>query len=293
MYTNIPQGSKHIDEFVKQMRIRGRSEKTVLGYVQSLDYFLKYHKGIRPFELTIRNIHNYQLHLSQKKKHSNAYVNSQTAAIKFFCRYVLNKNWDFDLIPYMKDNRALPVVMSKLEISRMLRCTTNIKHRTMFSTMYATGMRPVELLNLRVNDIHKHDKVIHVRHGKGGKDRYVMLSDPLLVELRKFWLISKPSLTGLFFPGDNPKVPMQVDSLSMAFRRLKVQAKVREDAHCYCLRHSFATHLLEQGVDLRVIQKLMGHADIASTCIYLQVAKEFVAKVISPFDNVHGRKAKS
>jgi site-specific recombinase XerD len=83
----------------------------------------------------------------------------------------------------MKDNRALPVVMSKIEISRMLRCATNIKHRTMFSTMYATGMRPVELLNLRVNDIHKHDKVIHVRHGKGGKDRYVMLSDPLLGEM--------------------------------------------------------------------------------------------------------------
>ena len=291
MYIKIPQGSKHIDEFVKQLRIRGRSEKTVLGYVQSLDYFLKYHKGIRPSELTIRNIHNYQLHLCQRKKHANAYVNSQTAAIKFFCRYVLNKDWNFDLIPYMKDTRSMPVVMSKLEISRLLRAAMNIKHRTMFSTMYATGMRPAELLNLRVSDIHTSDKVIHVRHGKGSKDRYVMLSGRLLIELRHFWMLAKPHSNGLLFTGENQKVPMQVDSLSMAFRRLKVQANVREDAHLYSLRHSFATHLLEQGVDLRVIQKLMGHADIASTCIYLQVAKEFVAKVVSPFDTVHDRKS--
>lgn len=282
----IKSTSPHITEFVKQMEIRGRSKKTILGYTESLEYFFKFYVGLKPSNLTINKINDYQSHLIRKRKHSPAYVNSQTAAIKFFCRYVLKKDWDYNLIPYMKDVRSLPVVLSRDEITRIFNCATNIKHRALLTTMYATGVRPVELTFLKVADINTNEKVIHVRHGKGAKDRYVMLSDQLLELLRDYWRATKPPRQGFIFPGENQGEPMNVDSVSAVFRRLKPKARLGEKSCLYSLRHSFATHLLEQGVDLRVIQKMMGHEDISTTVIYLQVAKEFIARVVSPLDHL-------
>lgn len=287
MYRIKESTSPHIKEFVKQMRIRGMSEKTMCGYVQSIEYFFKFYKGTKPKNLTIGAINDYQHHLCHRRKHTPAYVNSQTASIKFFCRFVLKLDWDYRLIPYMKDKRSLPVVIDRGEIVRLLKCAVNIKHRALMTTMYSTGVRPIELAMLKAKDINTKEKVIHVRHGKGAKDRYVMLSDNLLVLLRQYWTEVKPSKDGYLFEGERIGRPMNVDSISAVFRRLKSKAKVRDDAHCYSLRHSFATHLLEDGVDIRVIQKLMGHEEITTTVIYLQVAKEFIAKVASPLDSLY------
>ena len=286
MYRIKESSSPHIKAFVKQMRIRGMSEKTQCGYVENIEHFFKCYKGRLPRSLTVDDIHEYQHHLCHKRKHAPAYVNSQTAAIKFFFRYVLRRDWDWRIIPYMKDQRQLPVVMDRSEIKRLINCATNIKHRAILSTLYATGIRPVELTMLRARDINTGEKVIHIRHGKGAKDRYVMLSEQLLLLLREYWREAKPKRDGYLFEGERPGSRMNVDSVSAVFRRLKPKAKVRANAYCYALRHSFATHLLEDGVDIRVIQKLMGHADIATTVRYLQVAKEFVARVTSPLDRL-------
>ena len=286
MYRIKDNVSPHIAELIKQMRIRGLSEKTILVYAENIEYFFKYYRGKKPKDLSIKDINNYQYYLCHKKRHKASYVNSQTAAIKFYCRYVLKRDWDWRIIPYMKDKRKLPVIISRDDIKTLLSSSKNIKHRAIITTLYATGIRPIELTNLKTADIQSKEKVIHIRHGKGDKDRYVMLSDQLLKVLRQYWLVVKPDKEGYLFEGEKPGSRLNVDSVSTIFRRLKQESKIAKKAYCYSLRHSFATHLLEDGTDIRVIQKLMGHSDISTTVRYLQVAKSFVASVKSPLDTL-------
>lgn len=272
-------------ELSMQLKIRGLSDDTVECYTENVGYFLKYFKGRKASSLRIRDVHEYQLFLKETKKHAHSYVNQQVASIKFFLTHVLKKKWDFSEIPYLKEVRRLPVVLSKEEVWKLFHATSNLKHKTMLSTMYATGMRPHELCLMRYHDIRKDDMMVRVAHGKGGKERYVMLSKHIYTLLRRYWIEYPVEKRIWLFPADAGTRPMQVDTLSSIFRKCRKKARINGAASLYSIRHSFATHLLEDGCNLRVIQQLMGHASIESTIIYLHVAKMTIAKTISPFDS--------
>lgn len=279
--------NQFIDEFQKQQRIRGMSERTVAGYTENLGHFLSFYRGRTPASLAVADIHNYVLHLKEAKGQSHSYINQQIASVKFFCRHVLRKAWNFDAIPYLKVHRNLPVVLNQDEITRVLNGATNLKHKAIIATLYATGMRNNELTWLKPADIKSQDMVIEVTHGKGGRQRLVKLSPQLLELLRRYWREYPGDKSHWVFPGERPTERLQGDTVTAIFRRCRKRARVSAKASAHTMRHCFATHSLEQGTDIRVIQHLMGHAAIGSTVIYLQVAKTMIARTPSPFDTLH------
>ena len=281
----------YVVKFVQQLVIRGRSSKTIDGYTQSLCYFLKRLKGRTPSSITIADINDYQHYLATVKKQANSYVNAQTGSIKFFCQYVLNKEWDYSKIPYKKVHSKLPIVLSKESVVRLLASATNPKHRALLAIMYGSGMRPFEVVALKVADFHVQtdEKTIHVRNGKGGKDRHVNCPAFVLKVLSKYYRqLKKQNIQSEWlFPGIDSNKHLDSETIGAIYRRLKPIAKIHDDSCCYSLRHSFATHSLEDGVDIRTIQEIMGHSSLEVTMIYLKIAKKRIAATKSPLDSLN------
>ena len=177
------------EKFHQQLVIRNLTAKTIDGYSKNLEYFLGHLKGKTPSCLTIADIHDYQYHLKTVKKHSPSYINAQTGSIKFFCKHVLNRDWDFDLIPYMKVASKLPIILEREAIVRLLCCTPNLKFRCLLGGMYGTGVRPFELVAFRPEDLYTKTKemMVRVRIGKGRKERHTTLPQNLLNDLREYW----------------------------------------------------------------------------------------------------------
>jgi site-specific recombinase XerD len=277
---------KYISEFTKQLTLRNLTQKTISGYTQGLNYFLKKCREQIP-SLTVQNVQDYIYGL-HKSGQSPSYINAQTASIKIFCKTVLDKAWDYTKIPYGKITRRLPVVMSREDITLLIASAESLKHKAILATLYGTGMRPAELSQLKVSDIcsREKEKTIRIRNGKGRKERFVMLSDKLLDLLRAYWLTVKGAKSEYLFFGVSPEKPMDPESFGTVFRRTKARAGIKDDSYCYSLRHSFATHLLEDGVDLRSIQAVLGHTSIEVTTIYCRVMKRRIAEIKSPFDSL-------
>ena len=275
----------HVDEFVKLLEVYGRSPKTITGYVQGLGWFANAHKGIRPKDITIQHIIDY-LHTLHKKGQGPDHINNQTAAIKFYFKNVLDKKWDFMKIPYKKRKKRLPTVLEPELIDRLIHCAENIKHKAILATLYSTGVRPRELSLLKLADINSEANTIHIIHGKGDKDRHVMLPQNLRDVLEAYLITVQDYKSEYLFFGINPDKPMDPETFGAIFRRTKIKAGITEKSCCYSLRHSFATHSLEQGVDIRTIQEVMGHTSISTTCIYLRIAKKRIAQTLSPFDSI-------
>ena len=273
---------KYLGEFNKQLILRNLTPKTISGYMQGLKYFLKRCKDKVP-NLVVADVEDYLVDL-HKLGQSQSYINAQTAPIKFFCKSVLKKISGFAQIPYGKIAHRLPVILSREQIVLLLRCAENIKHRAIIAILYATGMRPAELSQLKISDINSKDMTIRIRNGKGRKERFVMLPGGLLPMLRKYWITVGQAKSEYLFFGTTPQKPMDPESFSAIFRRTKAKAGIKNDSCCYSLRHSFATHLLEDGVDLRTIQALLGHSSLECLTIYAQVAKKRIAETKSPFD---------
>ena len=282
-----------LDELVLQLKIRGLSADTVAAYKENVTYFVKYYKGKKSSELNIRDVLTYQFHLKENKRQAPSYINQQIASIKFFANHVLKKDWKFDEIPHCKEVRNLPAVLSRNEVWRLLHATSNLKHKTMLETAYATGMRPHEICRMQAVHIQSSESLIYIPKGKGSKSRHVMLSTNLLSSLRRYWKEHPTTKESWLFPCDNdPTKLMQVDTLSSVFRRCRKKARISDEASLYSLRHTFATHLLEDGVNLRTIQQLMGHASVESTVIYLHVAKLTISQTVSPLDRLVAQQAK-
>jgi site-specific recombinase XerD len=277
---------KHMTDFITQLKIRGLSQDTIEKYTENLSYFFFFYKNHSIQTMTMEEIFSYIIYLKEVKQQASSYINQQTASVKFFFRYVIKKDWNFDHIPYLKEHRKLPVVLSKQEIARLFDATQNVKHLALLSTMYGTGMRPKELCLLKIEDIKPDQGVILIKNGKGGKQRLVMLSSELqkiLVRYETEWLEDR---SHFLFPGEDSSHPITVDTVSAVFRYCKKKANIIGNSSLYSLRHAFATHLLEAGTNLRVIQTLLGHASCESTILYLQVASETVSKTVSPLDSI-------
>ena len=235
-----------------------------------------------PDELTLDDIHTYQLHLTRDQKVCWASFNQSVCAIRFFYGVTLNKDWEIQRIPYQKTGRKLPVVLSCEEVTKLFQAVENLKHRTMLMTAYAAGLRVSEVTHLHVSDIDGQRMTLRVEQGKGRQDRYVMLSHRLLVVLREYWGTYRTK--HWLFEGQIPQQPLSRSAVQKVFKKAKLKAGITKTVSVHSLRHSFATHLLENGINIRKIQLLLGHRSLRSTQIYTHVARDYLEDTPSPLD---------
>jgi integrase/recombinase XerD len=270
----------------EELQRRNYSESTTVCYLRQITEFAK-RFGRSPAQLGPEEIKQFQLYLVQEKKVSWATYIQATAALRFLYVKTLGRVFMAEKIPYPKRPKHLPTVLSQEEIQRLLDATRSLKHRALLMTLYGAGLRVSEACRLALGDIDSNRMVIHVHQAKGNKDRDVMLSPVLLETLRQYWKGSRPKRW--LFPGYGPDKPMTTKSVFLMVRSAAARAKITKTVSPHTLRHSFATHLLESGTDLRTIQLLLGHADVRTTIIYLQVSQQHIRKIVSPLDRLPDR----
>jgi site-specific recombinase XerD len=273
---------KFQDLMDRELRIRGLAESTRQSYLEKMRCFVR-HFMRPPDELTVEDVKQYQLFLTKERRVSWSTFNVHVCAIRFY-RHVLPVTWEVDHIPYQKTGRRLPVVLSSEEVVALLDAATDLKHRAILMALYSGGLRASEAMHLRLEDIDSKRMMIRVAQGKGRKDRYVMLSEKLLATLRQYWSECRPD--PWLFPGQDPSRPLTRESIAKLFARARHKAGIGKHVYPHTLRHSFATHLLERGVNIRVIQRLLGHRSLRSTEIYTHVAESYVRDTKSPLDDL-------
>lgn len=276
------------DRFERDLQIRGYSPNTVNQYVYCVRNLVKYFMR-PPDELTVDDINDFQLHLTKERKVAWGTFNIYVFAIRFFFLNTLKREWDIKAIPYQKRGRKLPEILSGVELSSLFKTVSNIKHRAILMTMYSAGLRVSEVVHLQLRDIDSKRMVIRVDQGKGRKDRYVPLSEALLPVLRQYWKAARPA--DWLFRGQIPNQPLTRSSVERVFKKAKKDASITKNVTVHSLRHSFATHLLEKGTDIRTIQRLLGHRSLSSTQGYTHVAKNYVNQAGSPLDTLDGLEA--
>jgi integrase/recombinase XerD len=267
---------------IEDMRVRNLSPATQRCYVHAVAKFAQ-HFNRSPDRLGLAEIRAYQIHLTSTGI-SWAGFNVAVCALRFFYGVTLGRTALVDRIPYARKRRQLPVILSADEIVQFLAVVPSLKHRTALMTAYAAGLRVSEVVHLKITDIDSSRMLIRVEQGKGGRDRYIMLSPQLLVVLRVYWREARPA--HWLFPGQDEKRPLDASVLQWACRNARAAGKLGKLVTVHTLRHSFATHLLEAGTDIRTIQALLGHRDLSTTARYTQVAATTIGNTISPFDRL-------
>ena len=267
---------------IDDMKIRNLSPSTQRAYIHAVKRFSQYF-GRSPDQLGAEHVRAFQVHLVNQGI-SWSTLNVKVCALRFFYTVTLGQPGLLAQIPYAKHAVMLPEVLSPDEVVRFLAAVGNLKHRVALTMAYATGMRVSEVVGIEVRHIDSERMVIRIEQGKGAKDRYVMLSPRLLGILRTYWKIARPSR--FLFPGFDPVRPLTAGQLHDACRKARVAAGVSKSVSVHTLRHSFATHLLEQGTDIRVIQALLGHVSLVTTARYTRVAVSTIKGVASPLDSL-------
>ena len=275
---------KYLTQLEEAGKIRNLKERSIRCYKNYVSYFLNY-VGKNPQELTCQDVRVFLL----KKKDEGlkaATLNLYNSSIRFFYRNVLHILWDDTIVPRMIKEHKLPVVLSAEQIERLLDATVDLKYKAMFATMYSSGMRVSEVIHLHYDDISRTNMQIHVRNTKNRMDRFTILSERNLTLLTKYWF-EKGRPRGILFPNQYTGQYLTVSTVEQVIRRSAFAAGL-SGVTPHCLRHSFATHLMEQGVEQRKIQALLGHRDPKSTEIYLHVSNKSLMGVRSPFDRNEG-----
>jgi integrase/recombinase XerD len=265
---------------IEDMRIRNYSPKTIKDYVSRVARFARYF-GKSPDQLGPEHIHGYQVHLLEEKS-SWSNFNNAVCALRLFYRVTLKKDWMIKHLPYGKRPKTLPVVLSKDEVLRLFAALHKLSHRIILMTAYSAGLRASEVARLRVEDIDCGRMLIRVRQGKGQKDRYVMLSATLLEVLGGYGKLAQP--TDWLFPGERAGHYISPRTLNRACKDAAEAAGIQKRITMHTLRHCFATHLLESGIDIRTIQKLLGHAKLETTSRYTHVSDAKLRSTPSPLD---------
>lgn len=273
--------NKGIDSYIKQMEFGGYSKRTIEQYTGIAGIFLARFKD--PETAKITDIQKFIMELTINRDFSYAYLNQFISAIKLYYRLIHRKYLGELEIPRPKMPKRLPIVLSKDEIKSMLANIRNFKHKTAISTIYATGMRLSELLNLKLNDIDFSRGIIFIDSGKGNKDRQVALSNKLKAELELYIQSYNPKT---YLIEGSPGKPYSSSSLRMILQRALKASGIKKPATIHTLRHSYATHLLEAGTDIRTIQMILGHTNIKTTEIYTHVSNRNILSIRSPFDDL-------
>jgi site-specific recombinase XerD len=272
---------------LEELQRRNYAKSTVEAYTSALRDFAKYfHKP--PDQLGPEHIRQFQLHLLRDRKLAASTVKQRMAAVQFFFVRTLKRAYLREDFPYPKVPRRLPEILSQEEVARLIDSASNLSHRAILMTLYSTGMRRSELVRLKVGDVDSRRMVIHVRQGKGSKDRDVPLSQKLLETLREYWRCVKPET--YLFPGQPGKrgsdVPLTAKAVWHACHGAVRRAGIQKRISPHSLRHSYATHLLESGADLHTIQLLLGHADMRHMTVYLHLSQRHLHAVPNPLDGL-------
>lgn len=265
----------------EDMRIRNLSPRTIDAYTYHAERFADFIQ--KPLDLAIvEDVRSFQLYLIDTRKLAYSSFNQAVCALRFLYTHTIRVPWPVTMVPFGKRPKTLPVVLGGQEVNELLTCTKNLKHRTFITTLYATGMRFSEAANLRIADIDSKRMQIRITHGKGAKQRQVPLSPRLLDELRSYWKQYKP--TSLLFHGNSADKTYADTSIQKAIKASALLANINKNVTPHTLRHSYATGLLEAGVDLLTISRLLGHASFSTTMIYLHCRREHLNSAPSPLD---------
>jgi integrase/recombinase XerD len=270
------------EEYLQKLETNRYALSTAKTYILIFEKFINYFKTKKLLELNENDILKFLQHLSQKN-YSNSYLNQAVNSIKFYYEVVHGMPNRFYEINRPRKEEKLPIVLSKSEVQLMISNTTNIKHKCIISLLYSAGLRRGELLNLKIEDIDSSRMKIFIKGAKNNKDRYTLLSNQLLKDLRNYWKIYRPKK--YLFEGVQG-VKYTASSVLKIVQRAAQISKISKKVTPHTLRHSFATHLLEDGVDLRYIQALLGHNSSKTTEIYTHIAQNFTNNIKSPLDSL-------
>lgn len=271
------------EEYLELLIRRKYSQNTIKTYLSCFRDFIRHFEGKDPGDISPAQIKQYLLDLIRYKKISTSQQNQRINAIKFYYEKVLGRKKTYYYFERPRRQKSLPVVLSKEEIKMLLANTCNLKHKCILMALYSGGLRRSELIKLEVTDIDSDRMLIRIRNSKGNKDRYTLLSNQLLVMLREYYRIYQPSRWLFEGPGGKQYSATSIENI---FRRALKRSGIQKKATPHTLRHSFATHLLEQGINLRYIQELLGHASITTTEIYTRVSTHKLSEIKNPLDNL-------
>ncbi len=271
---------------LEELKRRNYSEATARAYVGAIRSFAEYfHRS--PDQLGVEHVRQYQVHLFEEKKLAAHTVMVQMCALRFLYLKVLKRPFQRDDLPLPKTPGRLPIVLSPEETARLIEGATNLRHRTILMTLYATGMRRTELCRLQTQDIDAARMMIHIRQGKGRKDRDIPLPETLLAQLRAWWRSQRVKSSPWLFPSHQHKLagqPMSGKTVWHACLFAARRAGIAKPIHPHTLRHSFATHLVEAGTDLYTVMRLLGHADLRDTEVYIHLSKRHLQAPTNPLD---------
>ena len=269
----------------EELRLRNYSEATREAYVYCVREQVKF-VGRSPDVTGPDDVRRYLMHLAQKPV-SWSFFNQSVCALRFFYGKVMKRDWSVERIPFHRRGRRLPIIADPGEIEGILAAAESLRDRGLFETAYGCGLRLSELRHLKVSDIDSGRMVLRIEQGKGRKDRYTMLPKTLLETLRAYWLESKPR--HWLFPGQEPGQPLSDKTVQMALRKAVRVAGINKHLTVHSLRHTFATHLLEAGTNVRAIQVLLGHKSLGTTQLYTHVASTYLNETKSPLDRLGAR----
>ncbi len=266
------------ENFEKELKLRNYSNKTIDNYLLNLTKFFDY---IKKKQIQIKNtdIQNYLYYLNSKNK-SNSQIRQVIASLRFYFNNILKKRLMFN-IKGPKKAHKLPLVLDQEVILKMIKFTKNLKHKILIALLYSAGLRVSEVVSIKLNDIDFKNNVLLIQKGKGRRDRFTIISKEILQQIKRYLNQRKINSKYLF---ETKTKHITIKTAQVIVKKAAKKAKVPKETHCHTLRHSFATHLLEQGEDIRTIQKLLGHKDIRTTQIYTQVAKKFIKNIKNPLD---------
>src|SRR5712671_211557 len=268
---------------LEDLQIRNYSPTTIRIYLHAIAEFAQ-HFGKPPDQLGPEHIRRYQLFLIKEKKASRPTCIQVVCALRFFYTHTLSRKIAIERIPFPRRERKLPLILSCEEVKALLEAPRTVRQRTLLAILYGAGLRVSEVTQLKASDIDSARNVLWVRHGKGGKDRQTLLPAKLLELLRCYWRSQRP--TDWLFRGADATRPISAKAVFLACRKAAQRAGISKPIHPHSLRHAFATHLLEAGVNLRTIQILLGHANLETTARYLHVADVAVRSTASPLDSL-------
>jgi site-specific recombinase XerD len=271
---------KQVDQ---ELALRGYSRPTRKNYRMQVVRFLRWLRR-DPEAASESELRQYLQEMADGEQLSASYCNQAQATLKVIYARVLHQPEKVRYLPRMREPKGLPVVLSREEVARLLKATDNLKHKTLLMLSYSAGLRVGEVVRLKVSDIDRERKQIRVGKGKGKKDRYTLLADVALETLRAYWRVEKPK--EWLFPGEDPARHISARTAQKVFEQAKGRAGILKQVTFHTLRHSFATHLLEDGVDIRYIQELLGHDSIRTTERYTHVSQMGLSRIRSPLDRL-------
>jgi len=278
------------EKMKREMILKGMAAGTQKNYLRVISKLYEYYNKYPLAKLTEEQIKTYLLDVASRKKMLASTYNTNIYALRFFYKIVLHRSISKHFLPHMKPRRKLPDILSALEVEQIIKAARNIKQRAMFIVAYGAGLRSSEIKHLRIRDIDSKRMVMHICNGKGGKDRYAILSPTVLKTLRTYWKKCRSKIKcqeDWLFPGRNPHQPISNRAIQDAFTKTKARAGITKLGCTHSLRHAFATHSLEAGMDLYTIKELLGHALIKTTVRYLHMTTKQIGKAKAPIDKLN------